>query len=251
MTVPQDGYILRTHGKAADYAKAHLTVGQTVETSYRLRVKSTGSEVDPSNLQMMIGGHTILVNDGQKTSFSRSTTSIGGTRARTALGYSRDKRYAYVIAVEKNGNSVGVSLSELQTLMKDIGVWKGMNLDGGGSTTMVTRDLGDTTAGLTFNTEYGTEQRSIVNGVGVYTNAPKGTLKGFTIKGNKTLLIGQTGSYSFKGYDNYYNPFDTSKVQVTWKSSNPAVVSVSGGVVKVPTGNGYFNGIQWLSQRYN
>ncbi|MBJ8193699.1 Ig-like domain-containing protein, partial [Bacillus cereus] len=44
--------------------------------------------------------------------------------------------------------------------------------------------------------------------------------------------IGQTGSYSFKGYDNYYNPFDTSKVQVTWKSSNPAVVSVSGGVVK-------------------
>ncbi|MDP9677319.1 exopolysaccharide biosynthesis protein [Paenibacillus jamilae] len=232
MTVPQDGYILRTHGKAADYAKAHLTVGQTVETNYHLRVKSTGSEVDPSNLQMMIGGHTILVNDGQKTSFSRSTTSIGGTRARTALGYSRDKRYAYVIAVEKNGNSVGVSLSELQTLMKDIGVWKGMNLDGGGSTTMVTRDLGDTTAGLTFNTEYGTEQRSIVNGVGVYTTAPKGTLKGFTIKGNKTLLIGQSGSYSFKGYDNYYNPFDTSKVQVTWKSSNPAVVSVSGGVVK-------------------
>ncbi|MBJ8193579.1 phosphodiester glycosidase family protein, partial [Bacillus cereus] len=84
-------------GKAADYAKAHLTVGQTVETSYHLRVKSTGSEVDPSNLQMMIGGHTILVTDGQKTSFSRSTPSIGGTRARTALGYSRDKRYAYVI----------------------------------------------------------------------------------------------------------------------------------------------------------
>lgn len=232
MTVPEDGYILRTHGKAADYVKQHLTVGQTVDTSYQLRVKSTGKSIDPSTLQMMIGGHTILVNEGKKTSFSRSTSSIGGTRARTALGYSKDNRYAYLVTAEKNSDSKGMSLSELQTFMTDIGVWKGMNLDGGGSTTLVTRDLGNTTAGLTFNTEYGTEQRSIVNGLGVYTEAPKGTLKGFTISGSQTLLIGQTGSYAFKGYDTYYNPIDTSKTAVTWKSSNPAVVSVSGGIVK-------------------
>lgn len=86
---------------------------------------------------MMIGGHTILVNGGQAATFSRSTSSLGGYRARTALGYSQDGQYAYVIAVEKNDNSAGMSLAELQSFMTDIGVWKGLNLDGGGSTTMV------------------------------------------------------------------------------------------------------------------
>jgi exopolysaccharide biosynthesis protein len=232
IAVPENGYILRTHGKAADFVKQHLTVGQSITTDYKLRVKSTGKEIDPSTLQMMIGGHTILVNEGKASSFSRSVSSIGGTRARTAIGYSKDNRYAYLIAVEKNGSSAGMSLNELQSFMTSIGVWKGMNLDGGGSTTMVTRDLGNTEADLTFNTEYGTEQRSIVNGVGVYSEAPEGTLKGFAVGGSKTLLIGQTGSYTLKGYDTYYNPYNIGNTSVTWSSSNPAVISASGSTVK-------------------
>ncbi|WP_018884182.1 stalk domain-containing protein [Paenibacillus massiliensis] len=232
VTVPEGGYILRTHGKAAEYVRQHLAVGQSVSTNYQLKIKSSGKLVDPSTLQTMIGGHTILVNEGKKSSFSRSVSSIGGTRARTALGYSKDQRYVYLIAVEKNNSSTGMSLSELQSFMVDIGVWKGLNLDGGGSTTMVTRPLGDTSAALTFDTEYGKQQRSIVNGLGVYTEAPKGTLKGFTVGGTRTLLIGQTGSYSLKGYDTYYNPYDVAATNVSWKSSNSDILATGGGVIK-------------------
>lgn len=245
MSAPQNGYILRTHGKAADFVKSHLAVGQKLQTSYKLNSKTMGPSVNPADLQMMIGGHTILVNNGKATSYSRSVSSIGGYRARTALGYSKDERYAYIVAVEKNDNSSGMSLSELQSFMIDTGVWKGMNLDGGGSTTMVSRPLGDTDAVLTFNTEYGTEQRSVVNAVGVYSEAPKGELKGLKISGSSAILIGQQATFKLKGYDSYYNPVDVSSLTPTWKSSNgnikvsgQTVTGVSPGTAKITAVSG-------------
>ncbi|MCE3203688.1 stalk domain-containing protein [Paenibacillus sonchi] len=228
MAVPKGAYILRTHGLGAQFVKNHLAVGQKLSSVYTLKSKSTQQELDPSSLQMMIGGHTILVNDGKATSFSRSTSSIGGFRARTALGYSQSGQYVYVVAVEDNANSAGMSLTELQNFMANIGVWKGMNLDGGGSTTMVDRPLAETSATLTFNTEYGTEQRSIVNGLGVYTSAPKGEVKGIKISGSTVLLIGQKATYSLKGYDTYYNPIDVAAGNPSWTASNGSV-TVNGG----------------------
>ncbi|CAH1223916.1 stalk domain-containing protein [Paenibacillus sp. JJ-223] len=234
MTVPEDGYILRAHGTAAAWIMNHLAVGQKLGTDYKLKTKITGQTVDPSDLQTMIGGHTILVNGGKAASFSRdiAASGIGGIRARTAVGYSQDGRYVYIVAAEKNSNSSGMSLTELQSFMTNIGVWKGMNLDGGGSTTMVTRPLGEETASLTFNTEYGTEQRQVVNSLGVFSTAPEGKLKGFAISGAKTLLVGQEGKYTSKGYDTYYNPIDMGNVTLSWKSSNNGIVSVSNGAVK-------------------
>ncbi|SLK06960.1 MULTISPECIES: stalk domain-containing protein [unclassified Paenibacillus] len=234
MTVPADGYILRAHGTAATWIMTHLAVGQTLNADYKLKAKTTGETVDPSNLQMMIGGHTILVNDGKAATFSRdiAASGIGGIRARTAVGYSQDGRYVYIIAAEKNSNSSGLSLTELQSFMTSIGVWKGMNLDGGGSTTMVTRPLGEETAGLTFNTEYGTEQRQVVNTLGVFSTAPEGKLQGFAVSGSQTLLVGQEGKYTAKGYDTYYNPIATGDIKMTWKSSNNGIVSVSNGTIK-------------------
>ncbi|MDT3428023.1 hypothetical protein J2Z22_003613 [Paenibacillus forsythiae] len=223
VTVPSGAYILRTHGTAAAFVADHLAVGQPLTVAYSLHSKTSGETMDPASLKMMIGGHTILVDKGKAAAFSRSVSSIGGYRARTALGYSADGRYVYVIAAEKNDNSSGMSLSELQSFMTSIGVYKGLNLDGGGSTTMVDRPLAETQTTLTFDTEYGTEQRSIVNGLGVYTNAPQGELKGIKISGSSVLLIGQTASYTLKGYDTYYNPIDVASANPSWKSSSGSV----------------------------
>lgn len=221
--VPADGYILRAHGMAADFIAAHMVVGQRVDASYQLSSLTTGEEINPADLQTMIGGHTLLVDQGKVSAFTRSTTGISGGSpvARTALGYSQDGKTAYIITAEKNSNSSGMTLKELQNFMTSIGVWKGLTLDGGGSTTMVTRPLAETTAGLTFTTSNGSAgQRAVVNGLGVFTTAPQGTLKGLVVSGTQSLLIGQTASYTLKGYDNYFNPMDTSGMQTTWKSDN-------------------------------
>lgn len=230
-TVPAGAYILRAHGKAAAYMKDHLTVGSQVQTDYSLVSKTTGQPLDPSSLEVMIGGHTILVDNGKAAAFSRSTSSIGGYRARTAVGYSQSGQYAYIVTVQDNAASSGMSLAELQSFMVSLGIWKGINLDGGGSTTMVTRPLGEEQAQLTFTTEYGGQtQRAVVNGLGVYTTAPAGQLKGFAISGKKQLLIGETATYSVKGYDTYYNPVTASDISPTWKPSN-ANVAVSGNTL--------------------
>lgn len=225
--VPEDGYILRAHGTAASYLVSHLAVGQRVDTMYQLRSATTGESMDPASFKMMIGGHTLLIDQGQPSKFTRSISGISGGSAvaRTAVGYSKDGKKAYLIAVEKNSGSTGLTLAELQKFMQNIGVWKGLNLDGGGSTTMVTRPLAENAAELTFTTSNGSQgQRAVVNGLGVYTTAPQGSLKGLKVSGPSTLLIGQQESYSLKGYDSYYNPIDTTGVTANWKSDNGNVV---------------------------
>lgn len=229
--VPEDGYILRTHGAAATFVANNLEVGQQLNADYILKSASTGKEVNPATIQTMISGHTLLVNNGKASGFTRDVSSIGGYRARTAVGYSKDGRYAYLIAVEKNSNSSGMSLSELQSFMVNIGVYKGLNLDGGGSTTMAHRPLAENNAQLTFLTEYGMTQRSIVNALGVFSTAPQGKLKGLKVSGTSTLLIGQEAAYTLKGYDTYYNPIDAGTLTPKWTASNGSV-KVDGQSIK-------------------
>ncbi|MBO7748036.1 phosphodiester glycosidase family protein [Paenibacillus sp. MWE-103] len=227
--IPADGIILRTHGKAAEYARAHLQVGAQVAVNYNLVAQSTGQKIDPNQLQMLIGGHTILVNNGAAAAFSRSTSSISpnSDRARTALGYSKDGAKAFIVTVEDSGSSLGVTLAELQQIMVQAGVWKGMNLDGGGSTTMIARPLGETAAQLAFPTEYGATQRLVANGLGVFSTAPAGTLMGIKASGSSVLFVGQQASYAMKAYDNYYNPIDPGTLQPTWQVGS-ALGSFSG-----------------------
>lgn len=227
--VPAGAYILRTHGKAAEFARAHLQVGTKVTAAYNLIAQSTGQAIAPDALQMLIGGHTILVDGGAAAKFSRNTSSISpnSDRARTALGYTKDGTKALIITVEDSDNSQGATLAELQQIMVQLGVWKGMNLDGGGSTTMISRPLGETATQLAFPTEYGTTQRQVANGLGVFSVAPAGSLRGIKASGSSVLFIGQQASYSLKAYDTYYNPIDPGQLQPVW-SAGTALGSFAG-----------------------
>src|SRR5512141_683705 len=61
-----------------------------------------------------------------------------GRHPRTAVGFSRDSATLFLVTVDGRQESrAGMSLVELAKLMLDLGVYEGMNLDGGGSTTMV------------------------------------------------------------------------------------------------------------------
>jgi hypothetical protein len=219
---PIDGYILRTHGIAAQFVRDHLQVGQPIKANYNLIANSSGAKVDPASLQMLVGGHTILVDQGAAASFSRNPSSISPSsdRARTAVGYSKDGSKVMLVTVEDSGSSNGVTLAELQSLLVQLGVWRGINLDGGGSTTMVARPLGEMGAQLSFPTEYGATQRQIANAIGVFTIAPQGQLRGIKASGSTTMFVGQQASYAMKAYDTYYNPIDPGSLTPVWKSSD-------------------------------
>ena len=95
-------------------------------------------------LRTVMGGWPRLIVHG--ASVADSVDKLEGTfpgfsagrHPRTAVGFSRDSATLYLITVDGRQESrAGMSLAELARLMLDLGVYEGMNLDGGGSTTMV------------------------------------------------------------------------------------------------------------------
>ena len=88
-----------------------------------------------------------------------------------------------------------------------------VNLDGGGSTTLVTRPLGEKEVQRAFPTEQQWE-RMVVNAIGIYSTASQGQLKDIVIKGKDKLVVGDTVDYTLRAYDEYYNPFDLSELDV-------------------------------------
>ena len=221
MTPPEDGYILRASAKAADFVLANIQVGDIIGASYRIAAQDTAKAIDSSTLQMMIGGHTILVDNGQPTAFSRDVSGISGSgfAARTGMGYSADGRYVYLITAERSSVSRGMSLVEFQRAMVSLGVWKGMNLDGGGSTQLVSRPLAETDVVL-VNVPQDSTARQVVNGLGVYTTAPQGKLAGLIVQGMSTLFVNEQATFSMKAYDEYYNPLAMTIGDVQWAASS-------------------------------
>lgn len=220
MVPPKDGFILRAAGKAADFVMAHMKVGEKLSAPYNLVAQDPSITYDTKNFKTMVGGHTILVDQGKASAYSRDVADLGGYRSRTAIGYSKDEKYVYLITADKSGSSMGLSISELQQLMVKIGCWKGMLLDGGGSTQMVARPLGETGVKLINQTENGgTYERPVVNGIGVYSTAPKGEALGMKIVGETMLLMNEKAAYQVKGYDIYYNPIASGEVKAGWTAS--------------------------------
>jgi exopolysaccharide biosynthesis protein len=60
---------------------------------------------------------------------------------RTGIGINQDSTKLYLFTVDgrQPGYSLGMSLLEFANYMKEWNIYQGLNLDGGGSTTMVVR----------------------------------------------------------------------------------------------------------------
>ncbi|CAM3526176.1 stalk domain-containing protein [Marinicrinis lubricantis] len=235
MLVPEDGYILRAAGTAKTYVEQNLKVGDPIHIDYSMQSTNPNNTEDPTTFKMLIGGHTILVKDGQAAQYSRDVSGIGGNRSRTGVGYTQDRRYVYLITADHSADSAGLTVSEFQRLMLKLGIYQGINLDGGGSTQLVSRPLGAVNPVLVNTTEFG-GQRQIVNGIGVYSTAPQGTVKGIFVDGTDVLFIGEKASFSLRAYDQYYNPMSIGTDQVKWSVKNGVGAFANGEFVAVGKG---------------
>lgn len=95
----------------------------------------------------IISGLPGLLKDGRRPETYIGSEGIGsesfvGKNPRTAVGYSKDKERLYIVAVDGRNPaiSMGMTLTELADFMTRIGAYEAVNLDGGGSTTLVVRD---------------------------------------------------------------------------------------------------------------
>lgn len=84
-----------------------------------------------------VAGNMIVLKEGKVV--EQSDKSI---HPRSAVGISRDGRYVYIMTIDgrQPTYSIGATYEEVGRWMLEFGAWEALNLDGGGSTTMVTRD---------------------------------------------------------------------------------------------------------------
>nr|WP_249417123.1 phosphodiester glycosidase family protein [Streptomyces sp. TS71-3] len=143
--------------KGADELRA-LTPGARVRVSHHL----AGEGRVP--LRFAVGGFPVL-RDGSPLAGLNTVTAA----TRTAAGVGSHGRMLYLLALDGDAEtSAGLTIGELATAMRGFGADDAVNLDGGGSTTLVTRDPG--AAQVTVrNHPGGGAERPVPNGIGVFS----------------------------------------------------------------------------------
>lgn len=200
--IPVNGYVLWGAGTAADFIRKNLSAGKTISISYK-------TTPDYEKIKLATGSNSFLVKNGQIAQFQEE---LKGQTARTAVGFADQGRTLYFIIVEKSPQSNGLEQRDLARFLAGLGLSEALNLDGGGSTTLVARHLGDFDPALVNLPKEGRE-RKIPDAIGVYNTAPPGEPKGLIITGPDTVVAGVYAEYTVKGYDSHYHPWQPKNLQ--------------------------------------
>ena len=155
-----DGELALTGREEGAAAVRSLRVGDRVDIEYAL-VPASGRPPE-----LAVGGSPIMF-DGEPV-----PGLDGRERApRSAAGSSADGRRIWLLTLDgRQSDSVGATLRELASLLRDLDMDDAVNLDGGGSSTLVFRDSGASTVAI-VNDPSGLTPRLVPNGIGIYTSS--------------------------------------------------------------------------------
>ncbi|WP_067186388.1 phosphodiester glycosidase family protein [Microtetraspora niveoalba] len=206
-------------------ALARLKPGDRVDVRYQPKASDGGA------VATAVGGGAILVKDGVA-----QVSTDNAAHPRTAVGFSADGRKMYMLTVDgRQADSRGVTLTELGAMMAELGAHDAINLDGGGSSTMLAREPGSADAQVENSPSDG-EERHVPNGLALYAPAGSGRLKGFWVEtaadpvkapgtgptaGGRTdrVFPGLTRRLTAAGHDETYGPVDGAP---SWRATPAA-----------------------------
>ena len=132
----------------------------------RALIDDDGKQLPPSARQVMAGSNVLLQ---RRKKVVETESKFSTTRhPRTAVGVSDNGSKLILVVVDgrKPERSVGMSLDELADLMLRLGCDDALNLDGGGSSTLVLRNP-QTNELITMNSPSDGKQRPVANVLGV------------------------------------------------------------------------------------
>lgn len=178
---PVQGYALVGRDKGADVLKT-LRPGDRVSVTYQSRTS------DGSTPKTAIGGRQLLVRDG------RNVAPTAPVHPRTAVGFSQDGKKMVMLTVDGRQSAYlqGLDLADLADVMIELGAHNALNLDGGGSSTMLAREPGTTELKL-VNTPSDGAERPVPNGLALYSPPGTGRLTGFDVQAaSKRVFPGLT-----------------------------------------------------------
>lgn len=222
--IPQGAFVLvgREAGAAAIRA---LSVGDPATLGYDLR------DSVAQQMTFVIGTNRELVRDAIARPDSELDNDL---HPRTVIGFKDDG--ATMLLVTNDGRQspvLGMTMRELAAFMVGQGAQTAWNLDGGGSTTMVARALGDTKVSVR-NTPSDGAERLDPNGVGVFVSPGNGRAEELVITpgtGEAKVFPGLHRTLSAKAVDDHLTPVPLPRGEVRWSSSSG---TVSNGLLAAP-----------------
>jgi len=137
MPIPAGHAVLSGHGAGATFLQHAVEVGDTLAMLLRILP-------DYGTITQAIGGGPRILQNGvnllsDDLQHEQSANHSFNRHPRTALGFTRDTSRIYLVTVDgRSAESQGMTLAELASFLKHrFRLWNALNLDGGGSTTMV------------------------------------------------------------------------------------------------------------------
>ena len=116
---------------------------------------------------------TALLEPGGPNDYSNAKAWGEVATARTAIGLSRDRRTLTLFTADVRGGSEGMRLGEVARVLIDgYGVWDALNLDGGGSTSMVLADPTTGEATLVNTSSDNPAGREVATSLAVFAPKP-------------------------------------------------------------------------------
>ena len=143
--IPVDGFVISTSGAAREWALKNLRVGARVRLNLNLWPVETEAADSWKRATSVIGGGPQLIKDGRveitNTSEKILPSFVNDGHPRTAIAKLKSGQILLVtVDGRQPGESIGMSLTMLADLLLEFGAVEAINLDGGGSTTMVIRN---------------------------------------------------------------------------------------------------------------
>lgn len=227
--IPADGFVLVGRGAAATAIRA-LQPGDPAALSYALADNAA------RKMRFALGHGGTIVSAGKVA--GGLDTSIA---PRTALGFKDGGRTLVLATWDGPGGTGkgGVGIDKEARDLVAMGIQTAVNLDGGGSTTMVARALGDDSATVRNVPSDGGE-RSDPNGVGVFVAKGDGKLHQLLVKpapgaaaadGGVKVFPGTHRALVAEGVDNHLTPVKVAPKSVRWSARG---ASVKDGTLTAP-----------------
>jgi len=136
----QAGYVIRNGNLYRNTSgdRDALVITKTGEFEFVSENEKSAEELLQSGAYQVLSFGPVLLADGEISVGENDEVGMAmASNPRTAIGYLGNNHYVFVVSDGRTSESAGLSLYELATFMKELGVVDAYNLDGGGSSTMV------------------------------------------------------------------------------------------------------------------
>ena len=133
-TIPPGGWVIAASGEAAGWLKEQAKPGTGLKLATSLAPVPALPGCTPLD---WVGAGPRLIRGGKIDLSEGGFNHANGRHPRTAFAVTGEGKFLFVTLDGRQATSAGMTLAELAALLHSMGAVEAINLDGGGSTTMV------------------------------------------------------------------------------------------------------------------